>query len=127
MATKRIDIQFDIDNKAVKIAGEETMKLTQQVRLLKAELASGKYSQEEFEILSKKLGDVQDQMQKTSARSGDLFTSLQLIPGPIGEIASKFNGAIALLKTFASFSLADLTFQFRETAADIQEIISFLG
>lgn len=127
MATKKIDIQFDIDNKAVKIAGEETMKLTQQVRLLKAELASGKYSQEEFELLSAKLGDVEDQMAKTRARSGDLFTSLQLIPGPIGEIASKFNGAIALLKTFSSFSLADLTFQFRETVADIQGIIEFLG
>ena len=127
MATKKIDIQFDIDNKAVKIAGEETMKLTQQVRLLKAELASGKYSQQEFELLSKKLGDVQDQMQKTRARSGDLFTSLQLIPGPIGEIASKFNGAIALLKTFSSFSLADLTFQFKETADDIKDIIAFLG
>jgi hypothetical protein len=127
MATKKIDIQFDIDNKAVKIAGEETMKLTQQVRLLKAELASGKYSQEEFELLSAKLGDVEDQMAKTRARSGDLFTSLQLIPGPIGEIASKFNGAIALLKTFSSFSLADLTFQFKETVNDIQDIISFLG
>ena len=127
MATKKIDIQFDIDNKAVKIAGEETMKLTQQVRLLKAELASGKYSQKEFEILAKKLGDVEDQMQKTRARSGDLFTSLQLIPGPIGEIASKFNGAIALLKTFSSFSLADLTFQFKETADDIKDIIAFLG
>ena len=127
MATKRIDIQFDIDNKAVKIAGEETMKLTQQVRLLKAELASGKYSQEEFELLSTKLGDVEDQMAKTRARSGDLFTSLQLIPGPIGEIASKFNGAIALLKTFSSFSLADLSFQFKETVNDIQDIITFLG
>jgi hypothetical protein len=127
MAQTKIDIKFDIDSKAVKIAGEETMKLTTLARALKAELASGKYSQEEFEILSTKLGDVQDQMQKTTARSGDLFTSLQLIPGPIGEIASKFNGAIALLKTFASFSLADLGFQFRETVADVQEIIEFLG
>jgi hypothetical protein len=127
MAQTKIDIKFDIDSKAVKIAGEETMKLTTLARALKAELASGKYSQEEFEILSTKLGDVQDQMQKTTARSGDLFTSLQLIPGPIGEIASKFNGAIALLKTFSSFSLADLSFQFKETIADVQEIISFLG
>jgi hypothetical protein len=127
MAQTKIDIKFDIDSKAVKIAGEETMKLTTLARALKAELASGKYSQEEFELLSTKLGDVQDQMQRTTARSGDLFTSLQLIPGPIGEIASKFNGAIALLKTFASFSLADLGFQFRETIDDITEVIQFLG
>lgn len=127
MAQKKIDIKFDIDNKSVKIAGEDTMKLTQQVRLLKAELASGKYSQQEFELLSKKLGDVEDQMAKTKARSGDLFTSLQLIPGPIGEIASKFNGAIALLKTFSSFSLKDLTFQFKETLDDVKQIGEFLG
>jgi hypothetical protein len=119
---KKIDIKFDLDTKSVKIAGEETMKLTQQVRLLKAELASGKYSQEEFEILAKKLGDVEDQMAKTKTRSGDLLTSLQLIPGPIGEIASKFNGAISLLKQFSGFSLKDLTFQFKETLDDVKEI-----
>jgi len=119
---KKIDIKFDLDTKSVKIAGEETMKLTQQVRLLQAELASGKYSQEEFEILSTRLGDVQDQMAKTKARSGDLLTTLQLIPGPIGEIASKFNGAVSLLKQFAGFSLQDLTFQFKETLNDVREI-----
>ena len=119
---KKIDIKFDLDTKSVKIAGEETMKLTQQVRLLKAELASGKYSQEEFEILATKLGDVEDQMAKTKTRSGDLLTSLQLIPGPIGEIASKFNGAIALLKQFSGFSLKDLTFQFNETLNDVKDI-----
>ena len=122
MAAKKIDIKFDLDSKSVKIAGEDTMKLTQQVRLLKNELASGKYSQQEFEILSTKLGDVQDQMAKTKTRSGDLLTSLQLIPGPIGEIASKFNGAISVLKQFSGFSLKDLTFQFKETLNDVKEI-----
>jgi len=122
MAQKKIDIQFNLDAKSVKIAGEETMKLTQQVRVLKAELASGKYSQEEFEILAKKLGDVEDQMAKTKTRSGDLLTTLQLIPGPIGEIASKFNGAVALLKQFSGISLKDLTFQFKETLDDVKGI-----
>lgn len=127
MAQKTIDIKFDIDNKSVKIAGEETMKLTQQVRLLKAELASGKYSQQEFELLASKLGEVEDRMQRTRARSGDLFTSLQLLPGPIGEFASKINGAIGLLKTFSGFKLADLSFQLKETVDDVKDIISFLG
>lgn len=122
MAQKKIDIKFNVDDKSVKIAGEETMKLSQQVRLLKAELASGKYSQEEFEALASKLGDVEDQMAKTKTRSGDLLTSLQLIPGPIGEIASKFNGAVALLKQFSGFSLKDLKFQFKETLNDVKDI-----
>lgn len=122
MAQKKIDIKFNVDDKSVKIAGEETMKLSQQVRLLKAELASGKYSQEEFELLATKLGDVQDQMEKAKTRSGDLLTSLQLIPGPVGEIASKFNGAVALLKQFSGFSLKDLKFQFKETLNDVKDI-----
>jgi hypothetical protein len=127
MAQKKIDIKFNVDDKSVKIAGEETMKLSQQVRLLKAELASGKYSQEEFELLASKLGEVEDRMAKAKARSGDLFTSLQLIPGPVGEIASKINGAIALMKQFGDFSFADLKFQFKETLDDVKDIGASLG
>lgn len=122
MAAKKIDIKFDLDSKSVKIAGEDTMKLTQQVRLLKAELASGKYSQEEFDILSNKLDNVQERMEATKARSGDLLTSLQLIPGPIGDIAAKFNGAISVLQQFSKFSFADLQTQFRKTIDDIKDI-----
>jgi hypothetical protein len=103
------------------------MKLTQQIRTLKGELGKGTYSQEQFEILSKTVGDLEDQFAKTKARSGDLFTSLQLIPGPIGEIASKFNGTIALMKTFSSFKLEDLKFQFKETLDDIKDIGQWLG
>ena len=117
-----VQIKFDIDNKSLKIAGEETMKLTQQVRLLKAELASGKYSQEEFDMLSNKLDNVQERMEATKARSGDLLTSLQLIPGPIGDIAAKFNGAISVLQQFSKFSFADLQTQFKKTIDDIKDI-----
>lgn len=122
-----VQIKFDIDNKALEIAGQETMKLTQQIRILKGELGKGTYSQEQFEILSKTLGDLEDNFARTKARSGDLFTSLQLIPGPIGEIASKFNGTIALLKTFSSFKLSDLKFQLSETIGDVKEIGQWLG
>jgi hypothetical protein len=127
MAQKKIDIQFNLDSKSVKIAGEDTMKLSQQVRILKNELATGNYSQQEFEILATKLGDVEDKMKQTRARSGDLLTTLQLIPGPVGEIASKFNGALAVLKQFSGISLKDLQFQFKETIDDIKGIGQFLG
>lgn len=126
MANK-VDIKFDLDTKSLELAGAETMKLTQQIRVLKGELGKGTYSQEQFEILSKTVGDLEDQFAKTKARSGDLFTSLQLIPGPIGEIASKFNGTIALLKTFSSFKLSDIQFQFKETIDDVKDIGQWLG
>jgi hypothetical protein len=90
-------------------------------------LASGDYSQAQFEIMSKKLGDLEDGFQKTRARSGDFLTSLQLMPGPIGEIASKLNGTIALLKTFSGFKLSDLKFQLGETLDDIKDVGKFIG
>ena len=122
-----VQIKFDIDNRSLELAGAETMKLTQQIRLLKAELAKGNLSAQEFEIVASKVGELEDGLAKTKARSGDLFTSLQLIPGPIGEIASKVNGTIALFKTFSGFKLSDLKFQLKETLDDFRDIAGAIG
>jgi hypothetical protein len=48
--------------------------------------------------------------------------SLQLIPGPIGQIASQLNGAISALKLFSGFSLKDIGFQFKELNNDLNDI-----
>ena len=122
-----VQIKFDIDNKSLEIAGQDVMKVTQQIRLLKAELAKGNLSAKEFEIVSSRVGELEDGLTRTKARSGDLITTLQLIPGPIGEIASKFNGTIALLKTFSGFKLSDLKFQLKETLDDVRDIASAFG
>lgn len=122
MASKKIDIKFDLDSKSVKIAGEETMRLAQKVKILKNELATGNYSQEEFDALANTLDNLQDGMEGAKARSGDLLTSLQLIPGPVGDIAAKVNGAVSVLRQFAGFSFKDLQAQFARTLADIKEI-----
>jgi hypothetical protein len=128
MANKRIELVFDLDAKDVKLATDRTLTLTQQIRVLKQELAKGNLGQKEFEIVAAKVGDLEDNIAKAGRRSADFATTLQLIPGPVGEIASKVNGAIALLKQFSGFSFKDLKFQFRETANDITEIIDgFFG
>jgi hypothetical protein len=125
--SNNVQIKFDIDNKSLELAGAETMKLTQQIRLLKAELAKGNLSAQQFEIVASKVGELEDGLARTKARSGDLFTSLQLIPGPIGEIASKVNGVIGLMKTFSGFKLSDLKFQLKETIDDVKDIAGSLG
>lgn len=122
-----VQIKFDIDNKSLELLGAETMKVTAQIKLLKAELAKGNLSAQEFEIVASKVGELEDGLAKTKARSGDLFTSLQLIPGPIGEIASKINGTIALFKTFSGFKLSDLKFQLKETLDDFRDIATSIG
>jgi hypothetical protein len=127
MASKRIELVFDLDAKDVQLATDRTLTLTQQIRILKQELAKGQLGQKEFEIVAAKVGDLEDSIGKATRRSSDFATTLQLIPGPIGEIASKVNGAIALLKQFSGFSFKDLQFQLKETANDFKEIFANIG
>jgi len=122
MASKKIEIIYDINGKPIDVAIDKTRNLQQQARLLTAELRRTKEGTAEFQLLSTKLGDVQDGLAATNAKSRDLFASLSLIPGPVGDIFGKLNGVVGLLKTFSSFSLKDLTFQLKETGNDILDI-----
>jgi hypothetical protein len=118
-----LKIQYDIDGKPLDVIIDKSKNLQQQFKLVTAELKRTKEGTAEFALLSKAQSDIQDGLARTKAKSGDLLTSLQLLPGPVGEFASKMNGAIALLKTFTSFSLKDLRFQFKETINDITDVI----
>jgi hypothetical protein len=123
-----LKIQYDIDGKPLDVIIDKSKNLQEQFKLVTRELKRTKEGTAEFALLSTKLGDIQDGLARTKAKSGDLLTSLQLLPGPVGEFASKLNGAIELLKTFSSFSLKDLRFQLGETVNDLKDIISgFLG
>jgi hypothetical protein len=73
-------------------------------------------------MLSRRLGEAQDGLAKTTAKSKDLFSTLSMLPGPVGQFFSQLQGGIELLKTFSSFTFKDLAFQFGETADDIADI-----
>jgi hypothetical protein len=124
---KGLKIQYDIDGKPIDVVIDKSKNLQQQFKLVTAELRKTKEGTAEFAILSTKLGDIQDGLARTKAKAGDLFTSLQLLPGPVGEFASKINGAISALKLFTSFNLKDLRFQFKETVNDIKDVLLNLG
>lgn len=123
-----ISIQYDIDGKPIDVVINKSLNLKKQVVELTKSLRSVKEGTTEFKLLSTALGDAQDKLAQSNAKSRDLLGSLQLIPGPIGQIASQLNGAISVLKTFSSFSLKDVQFQFKETFNDIKDIgKGFLG
>jgi hypothetical protein len=125
---KGLKIQYDIDGKPIDVVIDKSLNLQKQVRLLTAELRKTKEGTAEFQLLSSRLGEAQDNLAKTTAKSRDLLSSLQLLPGPVGNFFSQLNGAIGLLKTFSSFSLKDLQFQFKETVDDIKDIVkNFAG
>ena len=121
MAAKKIEIIYDVNGKAIDVAIDKTLNLQQAAKALTAELRKTS-DPEAFKLLSNRLGDVQDGLAKTSAKSKDLFTSLSLLPGPVGEFFGQLSGSIDLLKTFSSFSLKDLSFQLGESANDIADI-----
>lgn len=127
MASNKVQIKFDIDSKDLDIVAGKTLTLQQQIRILKQEIQKPGYSPAELDILRKKLADTEDAFRSTKARSGDFITTLQLIPGPIGDIAAKLNGAISLFKQFGSFKLSDLKFQFKETLDDIKDVGRVIG
>jgi hypothetical protein len=123
-----ISIQYDIDGKPIDVVVNKSLNLQKQVRALTAELRKTKEGTAEFKLLSTALGDANDQLAKSNAKSKDLFGSLSLLPGPVGQFASQIGGAIDLLKVFSSFSLKDLQFQLKETGNDILDIgKGFLG
>lgn len=119
---KGLKIQYDIDGKPIDVAIDKTFNLQKQVKVLTAELRRTKEGTAEFQLLSSKLGEAQDGLAKTTAKSKDLFTSLSMLPGPIGQFFGQLQGGIELLKTFSSFTFKDLQFQFKETADDIKDI-----
>jgi hypothetical protein len=117
-----LSIQYSIDGKPLDVVIDKSKNLQQQFKLVTAELRKTKEGTAEFQLLAKTQADIGDALGRTKAKAGDLFTSLQLLPGPVGDFASQINGAIALLKTFSSFSLKDLRFQFGETFNDLKDI-----
>jgi hypothetical protein len=127
MAQKRIEIIYDVNGKAIDVAVDKTLNLKKQVVELTKALRSTKEGSDEFRLLSTRLGDAQDGLAKTTAKSKDLFSSLSMLPGPVGQFFNQLQGGIELLKTFSSFSLKDLKFQFGETVNDIKDIKEGFG
>jgi hypothetical protein len=127
MAQKRIEVIVDVESNDIKFATERTLTLTEQIRILKKELQKTQEGTKEFEVLKNKLNETQDQFTRVNAKSRELFGTLSLIPGPIGDISSRVDGAISLLKTFSGFSLKDLSSQFKALKDDITGILINLG
>ena len=127
MATKKIEIIYDINGKAIDVAIESTLNLKQQVRELTKELNKTGKSAEEIAVLSNKLNETKDSVAKVNAQSREFFSTLSLLPGPIGAFSNQIDNSIGLLKTFSSFKLSDIKNQLKELIADFGGIISNIG
>lgn len=124
---KGLKIQYDIDGKPVDIVIDKTLNLQKQVKLLTAELRRTKEGTAEFTLLSNRLNDTKDDLGRVTAKSNELFGTLSLLPGPIGQFSAALQGGLDLLKTFSGFKLSDFKAQFKGLGADLGSIVSNLA
>jgi hypothetical protein len=122
MAAKKIEIIYDINGKAIDVAVDSTLNLKQQVRELNKELNKSGKSAEEIQVLSNKLNETKDNVAKVNAQSREFFSTLSLLPGPIGQFSNQIDNSIGLLKTFSSFKLSDIKNQIVGLGKDLYAV-----
>ena len=127
MANKKYQFEFDFNTQDVKVVTDSVLTLKQELRLFQQELLRTPEGTKEFEILKNKINDTKDNMERVNAKSRELFGTLQLIPGPIGEIASKIDGTISLFKTFSGFKFSDVKSSISALVKDFGDIASNIG
>jgi len=116
-----IKVNIDVDSGKVSIASDKVLTLQQQIKILRQELQKIPEGTKEFNLLAAKLNDTRDAFDRVNIKGKEIFGTLGLIPGPIGEIAARTNSAIDALKIFGSFSANDIKAQFIALGNDIKE------
>jgi len=119
---KKIQVVVDVQSDSVKFATDQTLTLTQQVRLLYKELQKVPEGTKEWTTLQKAYNDTKDNLDKVNIKSKELFGTLSTLPGPVGDFSAKLQGGIDLLKVFSSFTLKDLSTSFKGVASDIGDV-----
>ena len=122
-----IKVNIDVDSGDVQIASDKVLTLQQQIKVLRAELQKTPEGTKEFNLLVAKLNDTRDAFDRVNIKGKEIFGTLGLIPGPIGEIAARANSAIDALKIFGSFSANDLKAQFAALGDDFKGALVSLG
>jgi len=123
---KSVKIEYDKAGNATDVLVDKSLSLTKQQRAIKAQMeiltATGKAQSKEFTILQRKYNDIGDSLSQNKARSQELFGTLSMLPGPVGDFAQSLQGGLDLLKTFSGVRLTDLKNQFKGVSDDLKEI-----
>lgn len=126
MASKKIQVQIDVDNKSVEIASDRVLTLTEQLRILKKEIQKTAPGAEQ-DLLISKFNDINDELDKTNLKSKEFLAALGTLPGPVGNFAGSLDFAINSLKSFSGFSFKDIKKQVGDLVDDFGNIASNIG
>jgi hypothetical protein len=121
---KKVQIEIDVNSDSVKFATDNTLTLTQQVRLLYKELQKVPEGTKEWTTLQKAYNDTKDNLDRVNVKSKELFGTLSTLPGPVGDFSAKLQGGIDLLKTFSGFTLKDLGNSIKGVVSDLANVFA---
>ena len=115
----KLQIEIDVKSESLKFVGAEVTSLQTQLRFLRREMTLGKYTEQEFAIINKALVQTENELSNVRARNRELFGSLALLPGPIGDFAQKTQMAINGLREFSKISMKDLIDDFKNLGTQL--------
>ena len=89
------------------------VSLQKQVRYLRQELSNTSYNEAQRQSVRLLLADAQIGLQATQTRSRELFGSLSLLPGPMGNLFGVVNMTLIAMRELSQLSFNDLKSQFQ--------------
>ena len=101
-----VEGQSEVDklNDTIEQGGEKFVSLRRQIRETTVQLQAladqGKQGTKEFQNLSNKLDDLQDQQKRVAFQSAQIEDKLAALPGPIGSVGKSLQGAKEAIDTF---------------------------
>ena len=124
---KKISVQVDVATEQVTFATDQILTLTQKVKILKRELQTVPEGTAEWQTLNQAFNDNKDALDRVNVKSRELFGTISLLPGPLGDVANSVDNAINSFKIFSSIKTTDLKANLAAVAGDFKEILSTLG
>jgi hypothetical protein len=115
----KLQIEIDVKSDSLKFVGAEVTSLQTQLRFLRREMTLGKYTEQEFAIINRALVQTENELSNVRAKNRELFGSLALLPGPIGDFAQKTQMAINGLREFSKISMKDLLDDFKNLGVQL--------
>ena len=96
MASKNYPVEISVESGEVKIATDRVLSLVQEIRILEKYKNTPGLTADQFAVLAKKINDSKDTLAATNARGKEFFSTLSLLPGPVGAFSNELDGSIGL-------------------------------
>jgi hypothetical protein len=124
---KKIKVEVDVATEQVTFATDQILTLTQKVKLLKRELQTVPESTAEWQVLNKAFNDNKDALDRVNTKSKELFGTISLLPGPLGNVANSVDNAVNSFKVFSSIKTSDLQAGLKGVVGDFKDILATIG